>query len=62
MTFVAAASVNKYVLEMGNVTVRPGDAPVETIKEFIYYDDLKRIFIIKGEKIEAKTVLEILKI
>ena len=38
------------------------DKVVETIKEFIYYDDLKRIFIIKGEKIEAKTVLEILKI
>ena len=37
MTFVAAASVNKYDLEMGNVTVRPGDAPVDTVKELVKY-------------------------
>jgi hypothetical protein len=38
------------------------DKAVEIIEEYIYYNDLKRVFTIEGEKIEAKTVLEILKI
>ena len=38
------------------------DKVAETVEEFIYYDGLKRVFTIEGEKIEAKTVLEILKI
>ena len=35
---------------------------VEVVEEYINYNGLKRIFTINGEKIEAKTVLEILKI
>jgi len=38
------------------------DKVVEIVEEFVYYTGLKRVFIIEGEKIEAKTVLEILKI
>jgi hypothetical protein len=34
----------------------------EVVEEYIYYNGLKRVFTIEGEKIEAKTVLEILKI
>ena len=35
---------------------------VDTIFSFVNYDSLKRVFIIDGEKIEAKTIVEILKI
>ena len=38
------------------------DKAAASIEEYVYYHDLKRVFIIEGEKIEAKTVLEILKI
>lgn len=38
------------------------DKVVNTIEEYLEYEDLKRVFIIPGEKIEAKTILEILKI
>ena len=38
------------------------DKAAASIKQYVYYHDLKRVFIIEGEKIEAKTVLEILKI
>jgi len=38
------------------------DKAAGIIEEYIYYNGLKRVFIIEGEKIEAKTVLEILKI
>lgn len=38
------------------------DKVAETVEEFVYYNGLKRVFTIEGEKIEAKTVLEILKI
>lgn len=34
----------------------------DTIFNFINYNSLKRVFIIEGEKIEAKTIVEILKI
>ena len=35
---------------------------VNTIENFIELNDLKRIYTIPGEKIEAKTIVEILKI
>jgi len=35
---------------------------VDVIEEYLEYNDLKRVFIIHGEKIEAKTILEILKV
>ena len=38
------------------------DRAAEVVEEYIYYNGLKRVFTIEGEKIEAKTVLEILKI
>jgi len=38
------------------------DRAAEVVEEYIYYSGLKRVFTIEGEKIEAKTVLEILKI
>jgi len=38
------------------------DRAAEIVEEYIYYNGLKRVFTIEGEKIEAKTVLEILKI
>lgn len=38
------------------------DRAAEAVEEYIYYNGLKRVFTIEGEKIEAKTVLEILKI
>lgn len=38
------------------------DKAAEVVEKYIYYDGLKRVFTIEGEKIEAKTVLEILKI
>ena len=38
------------------------DRAAELVEEYIYYNGLKRVFTIEGEKIEAKTVLEILKI
>jgi len=38
------------------------DKVVNAIEEFISYDGLKRVFTIEGEKIEAKTIVEILKV
>ena len=38
------------------------DKVVNTIEEYILYNGLKRVFIIEGEKIEAKTIVEILKV
>jgi hypothetical protein len=37
------------------------DKVVNAIEEYILYNGLKRVFIVEGEKIEAKTIVEILK-
>ena len=38
------------------------DKVVNAIEEYILYNGLKRVFIIEGEKIEAKTLVEILNV
>ena len=38
------------------------DEVVGTIKEFINYKDLKRVFYIQGEKVKATTLVDILKV
>ena len=38
------------------------DKVVNTIEQFLAYEGLKRVFYIEGEKIEALTILEILKV
>ena len=38
------------------------DKAAETVEEYIYYNGLKRVFTIEGEKIEAKTLVEILNV
>jgi len=38
------------------------DKVIDSIKEYILYNGLKRVFTIEGEKIEAKTIVEILKV
>jgi len=38
------------------------DKVIDSIKEYISYNGLKRVFTIEGEKIEAKTIVEILKV
>ena len=38
------------------------DKAVNTIEQYLDYEGLKRVFIVPGEKIEAKTIIEILKV
>ena len=38
------------------------DKAVDTVEQYLDYEGLKRVFIIPGERIEAKTILEILKV
>tara|TARA_R110000823_G_scaffold221946_7_gene350362 strand:- start:694 stop:1215 length:522 start_codon:yes stop_codon:yes gene_type:complete len=38
------------------------DEVIETIKGFINYKDLKRVFYIEGEKVKASTIVDILKV
>ena len=38
------------------------DEVVNTIKEFINYKDLKRVFYIQGEKVKATTLVDILRV
>ena len=38
------------------------DKEVDTVEQYLDYEGLKRVFIIPGERIEAKTILEILKV
>ena len=46
----------------GTIELITLDKVTEIIEEYIYYNGLKRIFTIEGEKIEAKTLVEILSI
>ncbi len=45
----------------GTIELITLDKAAALIEEYINYSGLKRVFTIEGEKIEAKTVLEILK-
>ena len=53
---------NKEIEPYGITEVITLNKVVDTIEEYIVYNDLKRVFTIPGEKIEAKTISEILKI
>ena len=38
------------------------DKAVDKVEQYLDYEGLKRVFIVPGERIEAKTILEILKV
>ena len=53
---------SKEIKPYGVIELITLDKVVEIVKEYINYNGLKRVFTINGEKMEATTVLEILKI
>jgi hypothetical protein len=53
-----SGEINPY----GTIELITLDKAAETVEEYIYYNGLKRVFTIEGEKIEAKTLVEILKV
>ena len=53
---------NKEIEPYGIMEIITLDKVAETIEEYLNYEGLKRVFTIEGEKIQAKTVAEILKV
>ena len=53
---------NKEIEPYGTMEIITLDKVAETIEEYLNYEGLKRVFTIEGEKIQAKTVAEILKV
>lgn len=53
-----SGEINPY----GTIELITLDKAVKTVEEYIYYNGLKRVFTIEGEKIEAKTLVEILNV
>ena len=53
---------NKEIEPYGTMEIITLDKVAETIEEYLKYEGLKRVFTIEGEKIQAKTVAEILKV
>ena len=59
MNYLAHKSKKKELTEMQQTFL---DKVVDTVETYLLDDNLKRVHTILGEKIEAKTVVDILKI
>ena len=53
---------SKEIKPYGTIELITLDRVSEIIGQYVFHDDLKRVFTIEGEKIEAKTLVEILNI